>query len=195
MRHVLRLGSVLALMSVLFVAGVGPASAYTIISESGPHGSVWLNDSNSDPGAKCGFGKLIANNYAWFKFMKVQPPVVYAADRNSYRRDHRRVSWAFKIQTVPFAGGRWHAVASSNVQRATAYEDQKAPFSAMKVYWKPSRTGPGALKIRALVIVKWYKPSGAVESVVKLAPDWYYSGSPFNSVGGQPYCQDKETLG
>jgi len=173
-------------------------SAYTVISESGLHGNYWLTESAAAPATKCVYGKQVPPNGAWFRFMRVKPPTVFAADRNSAIRDHRRVSWQFKVQVMPFSGGSWKKVASSGIQKATAYEDQAAPFSAMKVYWKPSRTGPnaGALKVRNLIVIRWYKPGGAIEGKVKLTADYYYLKMPWgNATSGQAYCQDYTTSG
>jgi hypothetical protein len=167
-------------------------------TETGLVGHYGLTDLYASPGSTCKYGKQVPPNGAWFKWMTVTAPNVYAADRNSGVRDHRKVSWQFRIQVVPFSGGSWKTVAHSSIQRATAYDDQAAPFTPMKVYWKPSRTGPnaGALKVRAMVIIKWYKPGGGIEGKVKGTIDYYLMKMPWgNFTSSQPYCQDYTTSG
>jgi hypothetical protein len=200
-RFVRRVLGSLAIALAFVVQGLlqpGLASAYSVISETGLHGDYSLAESNDSPATSCVYGKEVPPDGAWFRFMRVKPPTVFAADRNSAIRDHRKVSWQFKIQVMPFSGGSWQKVASSSIQKATAYEDLAAPFSAMKVYWKPSRTGPnaGALKVRTLIVIRWYKPGGAIEGTVKLTADYYYLKMPWaNTTSGQPYCQDYTTAG
>jgi hypothetical protein len=194
------IGSMAIALAFVVQGLVQPAlvSAYTVISEAGLHGNYSLTESYAAPATKCAYGKQVPPNGAWFRFMRVAPPTVFAADRNSAIRDHRRVSWQFKIQVMPFSGGLWQKVASSGIQKATAYEDLAAPFSAMKLYWKPSRTGPnaGALKVRTLIVIRWYKPGGAVEGTVKLTADYYYLKMPWgNTTSGATYCQDYVTSG
>jgi hypothetical protein len=124
--------------------------------------------------------------------MKVQPPQVFAADRNSDKREHRRVSWQFKIQASPGVSPQvWETVASSGKQSATAYEDAAAPFSFMQLAFNaknlPNASENGDL-MRALVVIEWYRPSGGAEGTAKLGLEYHKYKSPYGVRIGQGWC-------
>ncbi len=170
-----------ALVMGLLVMDVVPAAGTTFVSETGLLGNYYLADAESTPAAACGYGHEVPPNGAWFKWMKVQPPTVYAADRDSGVIDHRKVSWQFKLQIRRYdSTGKWKTVASSDVQKAKAYENLAAPFTAMRVDWKPHHSDPVIFKdLRALVIIKFYKPNGKVEGTAKFIVDWYKRKEPW----------------
>ena len=185
------IGLVLALPMLLTAAG--PAVGYQVISEVGPHGSYFLNDSMTTPGARCTYGPKVYSNWAYLKLMRVAPPRVFAADRDANKRDRRVVTWQWSLQrrNNDAATPRWRVVKSSAVQRKIAYEDAQAPFTGMTVNYDSHQEDPnhaGAYVVfRALVTIKWYKPDGSVESTVKLVPDYYridfYGGQNVRSDG------------
>lgn len=196
-----QLVAALALTLSASFALAGPAAAYTVISETGLVGEYSLNESAESPAATCGYGKEVPPNSAWFKWMKVRAPQVRAADRNSSVREHRHVTWQFKIQRRQYpadSAAPWQTVASSNVQGATAYEDQNAPFTQMKVYWNARQyEQPADYYIaRALVIIKWFKPGGGVEGTVKLTPTYYAGKTPWGTTTfSTDYCATETTSG
>lgn len=178
MKHLRILAS--AMTAVLVGAAMaGPAFGYQVLSETGPHGHYDITDSFATPGAKCSYGDVVYSNWAYLISMKVYAPHVFAADRNSEIREHRVVSWQWKLQRRAYDGTQWHTIKSSAIQKKTAYEDAMAPFTALKINYNAEKEDPthvdaGGSKIfRALVIIKWYKPNGSVESTVKLVPDFY----------------------
>ena len=127
--------------------------------------------------------------------MKVRPPEVLAADRNSDRREHRRVTWQFKIQAKLFSSKEWQTYASSGVQSATAYEDAAAPFSALQATYNAKNIDnptEDSIIMRALVTIKWHKNSGGVEGVVKLALGFYKYRSPFGIRTGEGWCVERD---
>jgi hypothetical protein len=180
-RGLIGLLGAMALVTGLLVAGAGSAAGTTFVGETGLLGNYYLADTDTTPAATCGYGNEVPPNGAWFKWMKVQPPTVYAADRDSGVIDHRRVSWQFKIQTRPYEStGSWKTVAVSEKQKAKAYENLAAPFTAMRVDWRPHHSDPVVFKhVRALVIVKFYKPNGTVEGTAKFLVDWYKNKTPW----------------
>src|SRR4051794_7249073 len=84
--------------AVIALAAPGPVAAFSEVSRSGSVGPYSVTDTVDSPDATCLYGAADATQTAWFKAMKVQPPTVFAADRDSNVRDHRKVSWQFKIQ-------------------------------------------------------------------------------------------------
>ena len=198
--HMKRSALVAATGALMFAAVIaGPAAAYTVVSESGTHGSYSITDSLTKPGATCRYGNgEPPNNWAWLDWMTVLAPRVFAADRNSSVRDHRQVSWQFKIQRTADNTTAWHTVASSAVQKATAWDNQAASFTSMKITYNAYTTATGSENdiLRALVILKWYKPSGAVEGTVQLTPTHYLFKSEWGiATGGNPWCVARATEG
>lgn len=198
--HLKRSAMAAVTAALMFAAAVaGPAAAYTVISESGLVGNYSLPDSAGSPGATCAYGQEVPPNWAWLKWMKVRAPQAFAADRNSGARDQRRVSWQFKIQRAPYDMSEpWQTVATSVVQRRTAYEDQAAAFTPIQVNYNATTSQPGSENdlLRALVILKWYRPNGSVEGTVKLAPTNYRNKSPFGvNTTGNSWCQARVTSG
>lgn len=194
--------SMLAAMTAALMIGAaiaGPASAYNVISQTGAVGNYSMTDSSVSPGATCAYGQEVPPNWAWLKWMKVRAPQVFAADRNSGARDQRRVSWQFKIQRAPYDMSEpWQTTASSAVQRRIAYDNQAAAFTPMQVNYNATTSQPGSDDdlLRALVILKWYRPNGSVEGTVRLAPTYYRNKSPFGvNTGGNPWCQARVTSG
>lgn len=183
----------------MVAAAAGPASAYTLVSETGMVGPYSLTESAESPAAKCGYGRQVPPNSAWFKWMKLRAPRVRAADRNSDLRDHRHVTWQFKIQRKIYdSPDPWQTVAASAVQGGTAYEDQAAPFSAMQVYYnaRSHQQADDYYILRALVIIKWYRPGGAVEGTVRLTPTYYSGKMPWGtSTFGNDWCAAETTSG
>ena len=187
------LGLVLALPFAL--AAAGPAAAYQIISEVGPHGNVWFDDTTMAPAGTCTYGDIQFSNVAYLVKMKVRAPHVFAADRNSDLRDHRVVSWQWNLQrkNMDAATPKWKVIKSSGVQRKTAYEDQQAAFTAMTIKYDsearqdPNHNTPYVI-YRAMVIVKWYKPNGDVESTVKIVPTYYKTVTYWNAQPSQDDC-------
>lgn len=184
---------------VCAMAFVAPAAAYTVVSESGTHGHYLITDSFTKQGATCSFGNgEPPYGWAWLDWMTARAPKVFAADRNSSVRDHRKVSWQFKIQRAPYNTTAWQTVASSAVQKATAWDDQAASFSYMKITYDAHTTASGSEndQLRALIILKWYKPSGAVEGTVQLAPSYYrYISEWSTNTAGNEWCGVRATEG
>jgi hypothetical protein len=184
----------------LAVAMAGPAAAYQVISEVGPHGHYDITDTIGTPGAKCSYGPQVYTNWAYLKSMKVYAPHVFAADRNSEKRDHRTVSWQFKLQRQSAGESAWHTFKSSAKQTKVAYEDTMAPFTAMTITYNSENSDPDHvsgpnLYYRALVIIKWYKPDGSVESTVKLVPDYYAMDTCWDEAPNQGKCSRVDTNG
>lgn len=169
---------VLAALLAALVLGAGalPVSAYTVLKETGLVGEYYLIDSFDTPAAKCVYGnEVVYSNWVWIKSFTVFAPVVRAADRNSNKRDKRRVSWQFKLQHARDPIYNWKVVKSSPIQYGTAYEDQAAPFTKMKVSYSPkfSLTEGQDGRFRPVIIIKWYKKDGSVEGRAKLIPSYY----------------------
>lgn len=199
--RVFRLLVAVVLSAALFVAATGPAAAFTVLSESGSHGHYSLTDTPDMPGAKCTYGDVVFSNWAYLVSMKVYAPHVFAADRDSGTRDHRVVSWRWQLQWKEYDKVRWHTIKSTAIQMRTAYDDQEAAFTAMKLNYNSEQDDPtheiGGPEIifRARVIIKWYKPNGDVESTVKLKPDWYTRDTYWDAGPSDNYCSRINTDG
>jgi hypothetical protein len=153
-----------------------PASAYTVIKQVGLLGEYYLDDTITTPAAKCVYGnEVVYSNWVWIKSFTVFAPVVRAADRNSNKRDKRRVSWQFQVQHARDPLLNWKVVKSSSIQYGTAYDDQAAPFTKMKVSYSPkfSLAEGQSGRFRPMIVIKWYKKDGSVEGRVKLIPSYY----------------------
>ena len=70
----------LALALPFALLSAGPTAAFTVLSESGPHGAYSLTDTPETPGAKCTYGDVVYSNWAYLVSMKVFAPHVFAAD-------------------------------------------------------------------------------------------------------------------
>lgn len=183
---------------LLATALVGPAAAYTPLSESGQHGSYSLTDWPETPGAKCTYGEVVYANWAYLVSMKVFAPHVFAADVSG-ERDQGVVGWKWQLQWKEYDKVTWHTIKSTGTQKRTAYDDQEAAFSAMKLNYNsemddPSHLG-GNIIFRAKVIIKWYAPNGSVEGKVTLKPDWYETDTYWAAGPSDNYCQRVNTDG
>jgi hypothetical protein len=187
-----------AAVIIVALAAAGPVAAFTEVSRVGAVGPYSITDTFESPDSTCLFRAEDSTHHAWFKGMKVQPPTVFAADRVSELRDHRKVSWQFKIQArdLNAADSKYKAVASSAIQRGTAYEDAAAPFSPMKMSYDARNlpfTSTSAYVIRTLLIIKWYKPGGGVEGSVKAVSTYYRYNSPFGIRTATDYCVARDS--
>ena len=195
-------GFVLAVVASAVWAG--PAAAYVTISETGPHGNYWLDDTSEMPAATCKYGQVAYSNWTYFKWMQVDAPHVFAADRNSDKREKRLVTWQWKLQHEDWGDplpNNWKTVKSSAVQKATAYEDAEAGFTPLRINYDiealdPEHQGRNGEIFRALVVIKWFRGDGTLESTVKLTPSFYYIKSVFgNRTSGANYCSWVVTSG
>jgi hypothetical protein len=190
-------GMVVAMSFAL--AAAGPAAAYQVISETGPHGDYWLDDSSGTPAGICTYGPVVYDNWAYLVSMRVKAPHVFAADRNSDKRDHRVVTWQWKLQRKKFDATTWKTIKSSAIQKKTAYEDAQAPFTGMTINYNSEKddmdhNGPSVV-FRALVIIKWFKPDGSVESTIKLVPSYYEDRTYWAAPPNTDYCDRVDTNG
>jgi hypothetical protein len=185
-------------LAAVAVAGlaVGPVGAYSNVTETGMVGPWSLNDTSGNPGATCKYGPEYPPDFAGFRWMNVRPPVVFAADRNSSKIDHKRVKWFWKLQRAHGQTNDWKTIATSAVQSAIAYENQAANLSALRIYRTVGNPDFTDINFRALVVIKWVKADGSVEGTAKATIDWYQTKAPWGIlVGGQPYCQRVATAG
>jgi hypothetical protein len=175
---------------------VGPVGAYSNITETGMVGHWSLNDSLGTPGAVCSYGAEYPPDYAGFRWMNVKPPVVFAADRDSNKIDHKRVKWFWKLQRSHYPNNDWKTIDTSAIQSAMAYENQAAQFSAIRIYRNVGNPDFNDVVYRALVVIKWVKADGSVEGTAKATIDWYNRKMPWDtSVGGAPFCSQVATAG
>lgn len=164
-----------ALLAVLVAAaGALPAAGYSVISESGLVGPYTFAESEAAPRVRCRYGDFVADKQ-YLQWMRVGPPTVLAADRDSGRRDSRMVGWRFLIQRLGTDLTTWTTVARSPLQKARAYEDQAAALTAMKVHYSASDINR---QFRALVVINWYRPDGSIEGRVRLTPQYYQARFP-----------------
>ncbi|MEA2676341.1 MAG: hypothetical protein QOJ81_482 [Chloroflexota bacterium] len=188
-----------ALAATLFVSAAGPTAAFTVLSESGPHGDYSLTDGPATPAAECTYGDVVYANWAYLISMRVYAPHVFAADRTA-QRDHRVVGWQWQLQWKEYDKVRWHTIKSTAIQKRTAYEDQEAAFSAMKLNYNSEKDDPNHLDeqsilFRARVIIRWYMPNGSLESTVKVKPDWYARDTYWAAGPAGNYCERVNTDG
>lgn len=160
---------VAATLGVVLLLGVAaPASAFQVISSSGPYGDFgWLPaDDVTSPAAKCGYSGVLADNFAHLRWVKVRGPKAAARDVTA-GRDQQTLSWQLTIQRQR-NGGLWKTVKSSAPQFRTGWDDKSAAFDPMKVYVN----GSADQLWRALVVIKWWR-NGAVEAWVKVRVEFY----------------------
>jgi hypothetical protein len=198
-RTVRRLSLAAILAALAIGAGAGPAAAYSTV-ETGLVGNYWYNnDSSGSPLAGCGYHDEGYTNWIWLDWVRVPAPIVYAADRNSENDlESRRVSFQLKIQRHLFGStDPWKVVASSPIQVKRAYENTKAPFSAIKLYFTPDKTLTNGQRgqFRAMVVLKFIKNNGVVEGTVKLWPSFYNKRSPYGDGVEENYCSGVDTNG
>jgi hypothetical protein len=188
-----------ASLAAFAVSGLaaGPVAAYSNVTEAGLVGPWSLTDTSVTPGATCSYGPEYPPNYAGFRWMKVKPPTVYAADRNSGRREHRMIEWYWKLQRAHYPNDDWTSLKTSAMQFALAYDDQPAQFTGLRInknVGNPSETGD--VIYRAKVFIKWLKKDGTVEGTATATIDFYTHkvfGTEF--VAGNTWCQKVSTTG
>ncbi len=175
---------------------VGPVGAYSNVTETGMVGQWSFNDTSGTPGATCSYGPEYPPDYAGFRWMKVRPPVVFAADRDSNKIDHKRVKWFWKLQRAHYPMNDWKTIATSAVQSATAYDNQAAHFSALRINHNVGNPDFSDVVFRAFVVIKWVKADGSVEGTAKATIDYYKGKMPWgDAVYSSPFCQKVATAG
>ena len=171
-----RLTGLLAALALLLTQASSVAAA-EVLTDTGTHGAWSVTDTDPSPAAKCAYGPEIAPDYAWFRWVRIAAPHVFATDAHPTTRDAQKVSLQFKIQHQPYlSGDPWRTVAKSGVQHATAYDNQAAPLKPMKLYWKGEKTpatDPLGDDLRVVVTIKWYTPGGSVAGKIQYLPDHY----------------------
>jgi hypothetical protein len=185
-------------LAAFAVAGlaVAPVGAYSNVTETGMVGHWSLNDTSGTPGAVCNYGPEYPPDYAGLRWMSVKPPVVFAADRDSNKIDHKLVKWSWKLQRAHYPTNDWKTIDSSAVQSATAYDNQAAHLSALRINHNVGNPDNTDVLYRALVVIKWVKADGSVEGTAKTTIDWYKGKQPWgDTVFGNPYCQEVATAG
>jgi hypothetical protein len=148
---------VLAALAVLAL-GAGPALADVDIFTKGTVGRHWLRDTPDKPGAKCTY---TSGDAPWLlTTFKVRAPFVFAIDRNE-KRNRELVGWRFLIDTYDpnNSSEGAHIFYRSPLQRAWAYDDMPAPFSAMSV---TPDVPDNDYQYRLFVKMFWYRPDGSV---------------------------------
>ena len=179
-----------------------PAGAYSS-TESGLVGEYSYSEGPDTPFATCGYaGPIGPDNWIWLNWMRVTPPTVTAADRNSETRDRRTVSFQLKIQrNTLFSSDPWKVVKSSTIQKAPAWDNEEAALSPIKLSYTPRKTISNGQKavFRAMVVIKWIKRDGTVEGSAKMWPTYYRENSTYHSkpypVQGDGFCSAIDTDG
>lgn len=156
---------VVALMLALLV--MHPATAYSILKETGSQGAYIVTDTFDSPGGRCAYGNPNANGVASFRWMRLGPPTVFARDITT-ERDRQPVAWRFRLQRSPSGTGEWINVATSPWEEARAHDDVGADFHAMKL----SHASRGAGFYRGVIQIRWLR-RGNVEGSVALAIERY----------------------
>ena len=182
---------------VFALLAASPVAAIGSVKTTGAVGHWSFNESFGAPLVLCSYGATTDGNHYSMTKIKVQPPTVLAADRNSAKVDTRTVSWQFQIQRKNIAHGKWKVVASSKVQKATAKDNAAAPFTALtlKHSGKPAANDTSWI-VRVKVLIKWYTPGGSVEGSVSFNPSYYTVTTPdFSFTSSQTFCQEVVTNG
>jgi hypothetical protein len=183
---------------VLAIASAGSASATIYQHQTGIIGPWSWNDTSASPGVLCKYGQSADNNHYPMTKIVVQPPTVYAADRNSNKIEKRTISWRFQLQRKLLPDGKWKTLAkASGVQKATATENSPASFSPITLKHVPKNASADGWIVRVQVLIKWIVPgTGAVEGTMLFRPSYYHAVSPgFDFVGSRPYCGEVQTTG
>ena len=182
---------------VFAILAASPVAAVSAVKTTGEVGNWSFDETQESPLVTCKGGPEVAPDYSYMKSVKVKPPTVFAADRNSEKVDSRKVTWKFELQHTVLPSTNWKTVKSSAVQHATAHDNLAAPFSAMTVAFKANHdSATTADEIRVKVTIHWLKPNGSVEGTVTFLASYYgvISGVG-NFTSGQPWCQEVASAG
>ena len=185
----------LAVLLALVMSGQAAAVSYT--HHTGTVGQWTFDETFDNPLVLCKYGPTSDGNHYSMTRIKVAPPMVYAVDSNPAKEDKGTVSWQFQVQRKYYSASRWKTVASSAVQKRSALDDAAALFSTLTVKRNghEAKDDPSWL-MRVQVIVKWYKPGGAVEGTVTFRPSYYRFSTPdFSSTSSEQWCQEVVTNG
>ena len=150
---------------LIALGGAIATSADTGLTHRDNFGVHFLADSEEYPGAKCYY-----NSSTVIRAIKVQDPLVFAENRVRGRIDSQRVSWFFKVEAQPPGGKGWTTVATSDLEKRTATDEQVANFSPMT----ESFTGRADRQYRVVVVIRWYGSDGTtVRGRTTHRVDWY----------------------
>ena len=156
-----------------------------------------FDDQSLAPSVICSYGATIDNNHYFMTKIKVGPPMVYAADRDPSKVDTRRVSWQFQIQRKHQPDGHGSSWTVQPCKRGRPRKTPRRSFTALTLKHNGHQAGSDTeWTVRIQVLIKWYKPSGAVEGTVLFRPSYYSFKSPdFTGTSSQHWCQEIETSG
>jgi hypothetical protein len=141
----------------IVVSGGDVTVADTPVFEHGRTGEHALVDTESEPGAWCGY--VPGDEGADLVLVRVEPPIVYARDRTP-ERDHQRVGWRVLLMARSWLDHIARPVAITDTRRARAWDDTPATLDRVLVpvssfSWVSDY--PNAW-IRAYVEIVWYRP-------------------------------------
>lgn len=178
----------------LMLSASTPVAAVESVKQTGSVGNWSFAESSSTPRTTCSYGPEAPPDDSFTTQIKVKPPTVFAADRTSGKVNKRKVSWQVQLQHEPSGGGSWVNGTTSSVQRATAYDNKQAPFTALTIKHDGHKDPNDALRIK--VTIKWYAPNGSVEGKIVFNPTYYREVTPFGTAtGGEPWCEADQTAG
>lgn len=146
------------------------ASAYETISESGNRGewgsSPTTADSETSPGAKCGYAAPDDTGFAHLAWIRVFPFKALAFN-SSGGVDQQQIREKVTLQRSTDGGTTWKKLSSLS-QTRTATDSQSASFSTLKL----ATTGKQGSLYRALVTLQWLKGS-RVDGMAKVRIEFY----------------------
>ena len=175
-----------AIVLSIVVAGAVAADGTT-----GQVGHYVFTDSASKPGATCVYNTT-GGSEAFLNSVVVRAPSVWWPDTSSSSNtQHGQVGW--KAIVKEGSPGSWSTIASSSVQKKTAYEDHpfhdpadKAPFTNLTV----SFTSNKFMNYLVTVKVFWYRADGSVKGTATHDVVHYRDRIDGTSIGASPaaYC-------
>ena len=162
-----------ALMALLAcVLAAGTVSADTELGHKGTVGPHSLKDTYSNGGARCTYVKTFESETSkWWRvsWIKVRPPVMKAISTK------QTVGWRFVVQRSE-DHGPWETTYRSPIQKATAYSNSAAAFSAMRIKVivpPPSSQFSNRHHYRVIVKMMWYRADGSQRGSARHLVDFY----------------------
>lgn len=166
-------GVVLLLFGSLTIATTGPVLADTEKGHTGIVGTHSLPDSYASPGVRCDYDKE-SERLASFR---VRSPIVFARNKTS-SRDSRKVGWRFVIMRTAQNSTTQTTFYTSPIYKATAYDNQAAPFTAKTLNQMVANDGS---IYKVLIKMFWFKRDGSKEGTALHSVDYYVERMPNSS--------------
>ncbi len=170
----------LVALLVLSVSGIANAGGSVPPDQtSGSMGHYTIYDASSAPGATCSYATSGSKNKLYE--IDVKAPKVYWPDQSSSNHhEHGKITFSVWLQqsSMPEDSTAWHTIYKTPVEKATAYENTKAPLTDGMITWHSSHN----VYFRVSINLTWIHSFGTTNGTLKHWDTYYAMAGSFTSV-------------